>query len=539
MDQESRIADLEARVAALEERLANRVAPASPTPRPKPPDRLREAGARLVAFLTGDGALARLGMLLFLAGILFLVRYGIERGWINELVRVALAVVAGGVLLALAGRLRERRMLAHVLAGGGVGAWYVAVFSAHVFYGMIGLIPALVLATAVSGVCLALSLVGGAGALASVAFGAATAAPFVLSGGEGSLVALTVYLAAVMVTAGIVYRSRGWVLTHALLAAGMTVALALAAGELRPEHTLAVRSTVTGAILVFFGVFGVLPMMWCDERRWAHAITTLQAIGVPLLTLGLLMIALDLSRLPVGWLALAGAAGYSAVSIREGRNLLFRAGPLSAAALLASVGSLALLDGESFGPLLILAAVLHVVHARYPAEAAGWVARLLVLVGSVGMALQLLDGTSIWWQGVVFDGLGIIALPAVASATAEAGRHYAIAWVLGLLYLNAVFGALGDYLDIGPVLATIAWALLAVTLLATGFRLRERIVRLAGISTVGLVVGKLLFFDLEQMDAVWRILLFLGIGAALLGASYLFPDFWEEDLEESPVAEQP
>ena len=38
---------------------------------------------------------------------------------------------------------------------------------------------------------------------------------------------------------------------------------------------------------------------------------------------------------------------------------------------------------------------------------------------------------------------------------------------------------------------------------------------------IGALAGKLLLVDLAQLDPVWRILLFLGFGATLLGLGYL------------------
>ena len=40
-------------------------------------------------------------------------------------------------------------------------------------------------------------------------------------------------------------------------------------------------------------------------------------------------------------------------------------------------------------------------------------------------------------------------------------------------------------------------------------------------ATLGLVAAKLLVVDMAQVDVIWRILLFMGFGAAFLGLSYL------------------
>jgi uncharacterized membrane protein len=39
-------------------------------------------------------------------------------------------------------------------------------------------------------------------------------------------------------------------------------------------------------------------------------------------------------------------------------------------------------------------------------------------------------------------------------------------------------------------------------------------------------VAKLFAIDLAELEAIWRILLFLGFGALLLVVSYAFPSLW-------------
>jgi uncharacterized membrane protein len=39
-------------------------------------------------------------------------------------------------------------------------------------------------------------------------------------------------------------------------------------------------------------------------------------------------------------------------------------------------------------------------------------------------------------------------------------------------------------------------------------------------------VAKLVLHDLSQVEAIWRILLFLGFGGVFLAISYYVPDLW-------------
>jgi uncharacterized membrane protein len=40
-------------------------------------------------------------------------------------------------------------------------------------------------------------------------------------------------------------------------------------------------------------------------------------------------------------------------------------------------------------------------------------------------------------------------------------------------------------------------------------------------------VAKLFLVDLAKLQAIWRVLLFMGFGAAFLALSYYFPSLWK------------
>jgi uncharacterized membrane protein len=49
------------------------------------------------------------------------------------------------------------------------------------------------------------------------------------------------------------------------------------------------------------------------------------------------------------------------------------------------------------------------------------------------------------------------------------------------------------------------------------------------LGTIALVCAKLLLVDLAGLDPIWRILVFLGVGAAFLGVSYFVRNAWMGD----------
>jgi uncharacterized membrane protein len=47
------------------------------------------------------------------------------------------------------------------------------------------------------------------------------------------------------------------------------------------------------------------------------------------------------------------------------------------------------------------------------------------------------------------------------------------------------------------------------------------------------VVGKLFLLDLTKLEAIWRVLLFLGFGGVFLILSYYFRALWKSDYQAS------
>ncbi|MDQ6694700.1 MAG: DUF2339 domain-containing protein [Chloroflexota bacterium] len=122
--------------------------------------------------------------------------------------------------------------------------------------------------------------------------------------------------------------------------------------------------------------------------------------------------------------------------------------------------------------------------------------------------------------------LGVIALAAAVYFIIRRD-HVGIAYAIGMHV--ALLGWLWQELGLIPPstsgngYATIAWGVYALVLLLAGFRMaHNKPLIYAGISTLMLIAAKLLLIDLRYLEAVWRILLFLGFGGLFLLLSYYF-----------------
>ncbi|MCA9028576.1 MAG: DUF2339 domain-containing protein [Planctomycetaceae bacterium] len=90
-------------------------------------------------FAVASQWLLRIGVLIFVVGIGFFLKYSVEHGLINEVGRVALSTITGLGMLVAGTRLLGRRyhVLGQGLLGGGLATLYFAVFAAVNFYHLI------------------------------------------------------------------------------------------------------------------------------------------------------------------------------------------------------------------------------------------------------------------------------------------------------------------------------------------------------------------------------------------------------------------
>jgi hypothetical protein len=82
--------------------------------------------------------------------------------------------------------------------------------------------------------------------------------------------------------------------------------------------------------------------------------------------------------------------------------------------------------------------------------------------------------------------------------------------------------------DVRPTAVTLALGLEGAVLLAVGFPLRERVLRLSGLTLLLFCILKLFVHDLAQLEALARILSFVVLGLVLLAVSWSYTRFREQ-----------
>ncbi len=84
------------------------------------------------------------------------------------------------------------------------------------------------------------------------------------------------------------------------------------------------------------------------------------------------------------------------------------------------------------------------------------------------------------------------------------------------------------FYEVSGSVLTVAWGLESLVLLAVGFALAERTLRLSGLVLLLVCTLKLFAYDVRELDALYRIISFGALGLLLLGISWLYTRFREK-----------
>lgn len=143
----------------------------------------------------GENLFGKIGILIFVIGVGFFVKYAIDKDWINETFRTVLGFLTGAALLIVAERLQKRyRTFSSLLAGGAFAVFYLTVAIAFHYYHIFSQTVAFVILIAVTVFMSVLSVIYNRRELAIIALVGGFLAPFIVSSGEGSYLVLFTYV---------------------------------------------------------------------------------------------------------------------------------------------------------------------------------------------------------------------------------------------------------------------------------------------------------------------------------------------------------
>ena len=565
---EERISQLEETVRRLEAQVASLSPRRGPAPpRPRGPAPRRKAGPAVPDALKDARYWFRiLGIGLLLLGVVFIFKYSAEESRAMMALRVTVGAVMGLALIAIGFLLRNsERHFASVLSGGGIGVWYITGFAAFQIFNLVGAAPAFAFMTAVTIFAFVLSLRQNVVALAVIGALGGLGTPWLLYETDRALIWPVLYMCLVLTGAIGVYARRGWKAlswSSALVAGGAFIAIG-ARYYVDEAGVTSDKLSLQIGLAFFWLIYAVVPAVRESRLRLtapepeakaqlgktkplvlgdSEVFTTLIAIyGV-----GMTTATWEPNWRIGGWVGVATAVAYLLAwrwfEARPALTTIARA-HLMGALILVTSGLSLLLDGEVL--LFTLAAEAAAIHflsrgiqgKLLPA----WAHLMYLVLGTIALgriAFDSTSGTPLVNSESLTNGW-IIASALVASFTMRTNtERFSYRYMVHALALLWILRELHDIPN-GQGIVSIIWGLYAIVLVVLGLKLPSTKLRVLGIITLVLTVLKLVLVDLEDVKAIWRVLLFSGFGAVLLYLSHWSQRYKGAGGSNDPVEEKP
>ncbi|KAA5544066.1 DUF2339 domain-containing protein [Adhaeribacter rhizoryzae] len=173
----------------------------------------------------GENLINKIGIAILVLGIGYFVKFAIDQDWINEIGRVFIGILAGGLLIGLAHRLRHTLpAFSSVLVGGGLAVLYFTIAIAFHEYALFSQTAAFLIMVVITGFSILLSVSYNRVELAVIAIIGGFATPFMLSTGEGNYQMLFIYILILNVGMLVLAYLKGWRIIN-FIAYGFTIIL--------------------------------------------------------------------------------------------------------------------------------------------------------------------------------------------------------------------------------------------------------------------------------------------------------------------------
>jgi uncharacterized membrane protein len=486
--------------------------------------------------------LAWVGGSAVLLGVVFFLVMAVSRGWIDEPTRVVLAFLGSSVLVAAGLFLYERQgqtQAALAAVGSGIAALYASLTAATALYDLISPGLGLGVAAIVGGTATAIAVRWNSPVVAGLGIVGALLAPVLVDAGVNEEALAFMAFALVAAVGVLLWRRWDWLafaaflvsapqlaawaddssndlgLVLLVLAAFWLLYMVAAVGYEVRVPTDDLRSS--SALLVLANVATIAGLGWSvlDERGYENGATT-WILGMAAIHLGLGLGVLDRVRSrDFGGLTLALAIGLSAVGFALALD-----GPALVAGWAAHSVGLAWLAGRykdrraSIGALVFLGL------------AAGHVLAIEAQPDSLRTGVDDLADALLGLAAVAFALFAYARL-----ATEEPVQRWILdaAGAAAIVYLASV--AIVDQLGVAPdgspeqdgqVILSAVWSLAGLGALVYGLLYDDRRFRLGGLALLAVAVFKVFFYDLAELESIYRVLSFIALGLLLLAGAFAY-----------------
>ncbi len=498
------------------------------------------------ALQLGEKWLNNIGIALLLIGIVFLFKYSIDQGWLIPEVRSAVGLISGILLLGFGLRMDETlNPFRQMVMGGGIAAFYITGFATFQLFTFMPSTIVWLFMIAVTVLSFLLSLQQDEAILAVIGTLGALGTPFMLYSGDGEIVGLMVYFAMIIGPASILYIRKEWQsLLWSITVGGLLVLAAAIITNLvgTDDITSFERWMMLGGIIVWILASWLVPVF--KEMRESLILEVNNVLGssdegigssIHIMALGVPVIGVLLSAGVWEWtmneagmasmvMAVLGGGGFYSFSKTQKLPGLASTHAFLGLVLL-TAGLFLILEGN----VLFAVFIVELIALRYLAHHSG--------DKKISIASHLLFGITVWWLINRLQMSGETAYLLNLSTLSELTLILAGGlWIPQYLHRNDsqnIYQVLSHLLllywlyqklilfENGQAWISLAWGLYAILLIVLGLVRFGKEIRMAGLVTMLVVVIKLFLVDLAQLQAIWRILLFMGFGSVLLLVGYL------------------
>ncbi|RYZ78992.1 MAG: DUF2339 domain-containing protein, partial [Proteobacteria bacterium] len=143
----------------------------------------------------GENLINKIGILILVLGVSYLVKYAIDKDWINEPARVGIGILAGALVMGVAHRLRRNYApFSSVLVAGAISIFYFTIGIAFHDYHLFSQTAAFIIMVVITAFSAFVSLSYNRMELAILSLIGGFAVPFMVSTGAGNYVVLFTYI---------------------------------------------------------------------------------------------------------------------------------------------------------------------------------------------------------------------------------------------------------------------------------------------------------------------------------------------------------
>ena len=229
----------------------------------------------------GENLFGKIGILIFIIGIGFFVKYAIDQNWINETARTLMGYAVGAGMLVLAERLHKRyHTFSSLLAGGAFGIYYLITAIAFHYYALFSHTMAFVILCVTTIFMSAVSVLYDRKELAVTALVGGFIAPFIISTDSSSIISLQIYITILNIGMFCLAMYKKWAILPMVSFAFTYIILwgTTALGSFSDSEAVTTYPTLFAFATLFYVIF-LLPVVFILRTQYGEN-TRLGLLGI-------------------------------------------------------------------------------------------------------------------------------------------------------------------------------------------------------------------------------------------------------------------